>query len=166
MFFSHNKLVLVGLFSSETNQRTGFMLANCLSTKIPQDDCWFPYLWSLPNKLNETGDHIQPVRLAGSYRCWFVKKYCWLIVWEKNTILTENLQSFTTSHSKTNCLWLPLCKGVLGKAGVPAGADTNWWVMAASSRLQHRLSSTIREQTFLNLCCSFVTGTCGNGGMQ
>ena len=22
---------------------------------------------------------IQPIRLAGSYRCWFVKKYCWLV---------------------------------------------------------------------------------------
>ena len=22
---------------------------------------------------------IQPVRLVGSYRCWFVKKYCWLV---------------------------------------------------------------------------------------
>ena len=22
---------------------------------------------------------IQPVRLAGSFRCWFVKKYCWLV---------------------------------------------------------------------------------------
>ena len=22
---------------------------------------------------------ILPVRLAGSYRCWFVKKYCWLV---------------------------------------------------------------------------------------
>ena len=21
----------------------------------------------------------QPVRLAGSFRCWFVKKYCWLV---------------------------------------------------------------------------------------
>ena len=21
----------------------------------------------------------QPIRLAGSYRCWFVKKYCWLV---------------------------------------------------------------------------------------
>ena len=24
-------------------------------------------------------NNIQPVRLAGSFRCWFVKKYCWLI---------------------------------------------------------------------------------------
>jgi len=23
--------------------------------------------------------NIQPVRLAGSYHCWFVKKYCWLV---------------------------------------------------------------------------------------
>ena len=22
---------------------------------------------------------LQPVRLAGSYHCWFVKKYCWLV---------------------------------------------------------------------------------------
>jgi len=22
---------------------------------------------------------FQPVRLAGSFRCWFVKKYCWLV---------------------------------------------------------------------------------------
>ena len=22
---------------------------------------------------------MQPVQLAGSYRCWFVKKYCWLV---------------------------------------------------------------------------------------
>ena len=22
---------------------------------------------------------IQPIQLAGSYRCWFVKKYCWLV---------------------------------------------------------------------------------------
>jgi len=21
----------------------------------------------------------EPVRLAGSFRCWFVKKYCWLV---------------------------------------------------------------------------------------
>ena len=25
------------------------------------------------------GRYIQPVRLAGSYRCWFVNKYCWLV---------------------------------------------------------------------------------------
>ena len=24
-------------------------------------------------------DEFQPVRLAGSFRCWFVKKYCWLV---------------------------------------------------------------------------------------
>ena len=24
-------------------------------------------------------DDIQPVRLTGSYSCWFVKKYCWLV---------------------------------------------------------------------------------------
>ena len=29
---------------------------------------------SLPYKNN-----LQPVRLAGSFRCWFVKKYCWLV---------------------------------------------------------------------------------------
>jgi len=23
--------------------------------------------------------YLQPVRLAGSFRCWFVKKYCWLV---------------------------------------------------------------------------------------
>ena len=29
---------------------------------------------SLPYKNN-----LQPVRLAGSFRCWFVKKYFWLV---------------------------------------------------------------------------------------
>ena len=29
--------------------------------------------------LNRAPNEIQPVRLAGSYRCWFVKKYCWLV---------------------------------------------------------------------------------------
>ena len=47
---------------------------------------------------------IQPIRLAGSYRCWFVKKYCWLVCVRKNTVSAENLQSFTTSHSQTNRL--------------------------------------------------------------
>ena len=26
-----------------------------------------------------TGRFLEPVRLAGSYRCWFMKKYCWLV---------------------------------------------------------------------------------------
>ena len=30
-------------------------------------------------KKKEKNKNKQPVRLAGSYRCWFVKKYCWLV---------------------------------------------------------------------------------------
>ena len=30
-------------------------------------------------RVAEEEKHIQPVRLAGSYRCWLVKKYCWLV---------------------------------------------------------------------------------------
>ena len=26
-----------------------------------------------------TGSLMEPVRLAGSYRCWFVEEYCWLV---------------------------------------------------------------------------------------
>ena len=26
-----------------------------------------------------SSDIIQPIRLAGSFRCWFIKKYCWLV---------------------------------------------------------------------------------------
>ena len=40
-------------------------------------------------------------RRAGSYRCWFVKKYCWLVcVREKYCFGWK----FTTSHSQTNRL--------------------------------------------------------------
>jgi len=35
---------------------------------------------------------------------WFVKKYCWLVCVRENTVPTENLRSFTTSHSQTNRL--------------------------------------------------------------
>ncbi|XP_066372828.1 uncharacterized protein [Miscanthus floridulus] len=36
---------------------------------------------AVPNKGPQDPFHIngQPVRLAGSYRCWFMKKYCWLV---------------------------------------------------------------------------------------
>ena len=44
----------------------------------------------------------QPVRLACSYRCWFVKKCCWLVYVRENTVLAGNLRSFTTSYSQTN----------------------------------------------------------------
>ena len=30
-------------------------------------------------KKKEKNKNKQPVRLAGSYRCWFVKKYYWLV---------------------------------------------------------------------------------------
>ena len=29
--------------------------------------------------VGEVGVDQQPVRLASSFRCWFVKKYCWLV---------------------------------------------------------------------------------------